>query len=344
MTLLPLAFVLAQGVPLGSPVPSFDVFRWEEREPLSQEVLLVEMGWISEPMGAAQFKPDAGMLLLLHGAGDGQDKAPPNLGLVLDWFHTEMDRGLAVASVVLNRGNPDAASQWQAMSGVRHPVATVPDLSIWKDSAVLGMLTLVSRGGILIWRGLDPEEAALRLHAAYLWPRVLKPLGPPLPILGEAWARYHDGLWSHSRALVKEAGETPLVGPGILGSAEFKALLDRHEAEMLKLVRALPDEPKLHDLISAARLREPLVRGFPGSTATKEVLLWLAQERKRPGGSQRLRLAADWIALGPHRPAGYPRRDFKGRDPLRSRFQSIVERAKGQPLGKYAAAMLKMQP
>lgn len=344
MSLLPLALLLVQGVPLGAPVPSLEVLRFEQRTPNPQEVLLVEMGWLAEPIGPALFKKNMGMLLLLHGAGDGQDPSPPNLDLAQDWFHTEMDRGLAVASVILGGADRGAAAGWRLMSGTDLPVATVSLLSPWKDCATPGMLTLVSRGGILTWRGTDPVEAAMRLHAAYLWPRVLKPPLPPPPVLGEAWARYHDGLWSDSRALIEQAGDAPLVSFGMLSVSAFRDLLGSHEAEMLRLVRALPQEPALHDLVTAARLREPLVRGFPSSTPTREVLLWLGQQRKRPGGSQRLRLAADWIALGPHRPAGFPRRDFEGRDTLCRRFESIIERTKGQPIGKYAAALLKMQP
>jgi hypothetical protein len=347
MNLLPLVSMLAQAVPLGAPVPSLDALAWEPRDPAAHELLLVEMGWLSKPVGSAQFKADSGMLLLLHGIGAGHEAAPLNLDLVQDWFHTEADRGLAVVSVIQAQPVDAAqvsAAQWVVKSGARHTLATVPLGSPWKDSTTEGMLTLISRGGILMWRGTDPEEAARRLLLAYLWPRVLKPVGIPPPVLGEAWARYHDGLWSDARALAVAVGETPLVGPGMISADEFLALLDRHEAYLLKLVRALPSEPALHELVIAARLREPLVRGLPASSATKELLVWFGAQRGRSGGSMRLRVAADWVALGPQRPAGYPRRNFLGQIELRNRILSIAKRARDHPLGRYAEALLEMQP
>ena len=72
------------------------------------------------------------------------------------------------------------------------------------------------------------------------------------------------------------------------------------------------------------------MRGFPGGSATGPY--WGGRQLgASKGAAARLRIAADWVALEPRRPLGWPM--IGGPTPVDGGFGAVIERAGTSPSG-----------
>lgn len=324
-----------QVLALGTPAPAFAGVEFAPREPTELEELLASMGWLPEARWETSLDAEAGHATLVHGLGDGREPArSADLARAAGW--TELDRGLRVLGLASEGADLGAIA---ARDRFVHPLAIAPKEHPWADATEAGRLTLVSRTGLVVWSGLDEEEATLKALIALRWPPAPRVQRPPAPLLDEAWARYHDGQWADSRRLAAALGGT--ADPTVTGGDELAALIDAHEQELVRRVESLPATPRLHELAQALRLREALTRGFPGGPATRALLAWTAELRRREGMPAAMRIAADWVALEPRRPLGWPL--LGGPTPVDSGFGAVIERAGDEPLGSYARALLALR-
>ena len=320
---------------LGLPAPAFAGVRFAPREATELEGQLAAMGWLPAARWEEDLDAATGHVTLLHGLGDGNEPAlHADLALAAGWC--ELDRGLRVVGLASDGTDLSAVA---ARDRYRHPLAVAPEGHPWADATESGRLTLVSRTGLVVWSGLDREEAVLKVLIALRWPPAPRVQRPPAPLLGEAWARYHDGQWADARRLAEGLGAS--ADPTVTSGEQLAELIDAHERALLERVEALPDEPRLHELARALRLRESLVRGFPGGPATRALLGWSAAQRQQEGAAARLRIAADWVALEPRRPLGWPM--IGGPTPVDGGFGAVIERAGDEPLGAYAQALLGLR-
>jgi hypothetical protein len=326
----------AQGVlALGTPAPVFAGVEFAAREPTELEVQLASMGWLPAARWEASLDVSTGHATLVHGLGDGAEPArSTDLARAAGW--AELDRGLRVLGLATEGADLGSVA---ARDRFVHPLAIAPEDHPWADATEAGRLTLVSRTGLVVWSGLDAEEATLKALIALRWPPAPRVQRPPAPLLDEAWARYHDGQWSDSRRLAAALGAT--ADPTVTGGDQLAALIDAHEQELLRQVESLPATPQLHELARALRLREALTRGFPGGPATRALLGWTSELRRREGMSEAMRTAADWVALEPRRPLGWPL--LGGVTPVDAAVGAVIERAGDEPLGAYARALLALR-